>query len=286
MNNTTQRRVLVAGGGYLGRRVAMLEAARGAAVTVTTRSRSRAQALRADGFEVIELALPRAPDAATAWHWPAAPQVLYFLMPPGALAGEGRVEAALDSLEPLLEAGPPARVVLSSSTVVYGDQGGARVDAGSAAAGQGPRAERQLAIEAWWQARGLPLAIVRLAGLYGPGRIIGAAALARGEAVTGDPDAWLNLIHIDDAAALVYRLGSMDAPPAISLGVDDEPVRRRDYYGFVAASIGASLRFEPAAASRDSRRCDNTPTRLATGWVPTCPSYREGVAAGLAADAG
>jgi len=274
---------LVVGAGYLGARLAARHAREAGPVWCTTRGSERAERRRAAGLQVLQLGWP-APPPPAGGHGPlpARVQCLYFLVPPGALGREPGIDACLDSLVPLLERLQPARVVLASSTVVYGDAGGAWVAADSPALGTGVRAERQLAIEAWWRARAPVVHCVRLAGLYGPGRVIGARALAAGEPIAGSPEAWLNLVQVDDAARLLLRVATMPEPPPVLLGADGAPVRRGDYYRFVGEQLGVPVRLAGEAGARDSRRCANTAAIAATGWRPRYPDYRTGVPAALA----
>src|SRR5205823_1354742 len=83
--------------------------------------------------------------------------------------------------------------------------------------------------------------ILRLAGIYGPGRVVGRVeALRAGQVPEGNPDAWLNLIHVDDAVAAVLACDRRGAAGATYLVGDGHPCRRRDYYSLLTAMIGAA----------------------------------------------
>ena len=75
---------------------------------------------------------------------------------------------------------------------------------------------------------GFELAIVRYSGLYGPGRVIRRDALARGQPISGDPDKYLNLIHIEDAASAGLAALDLGKPGRVYLAGDDRPVVRRE----------------------------------------------------------
>jgi nucleoside-diphosphate-sugar epimerase len=170
------------------------------------------------------------------------------------------------------------RAVLSSSTAVYGDRAGATVTAETPVDASGERASRLLAIEHAWTAT-MRHHVVRLAGLYGPGRVIGETSLSEGRIIDGDPDAWLNLIHVADAAALLTRCLGARAT-AIELGCDGHPVPRRVYYATLAASLGCPMpgfSGQPAARGGASRRCDPRSTMARTGWWPMYRDFRAGL---------
>src|SRR5262249_42647713 len=115
------------------------------------------------------------------------------------------VEGLRNALERL--GGRLRRLGYASSTGVDGQGGGGWVEEGSPAE---PRSESgRVVLEAegvlrsFAEAQGLPALILRFSGLYGPGRIVRRDALEKGEAIVGDPDRYLNLIHIEDAARAV-----------------------------------------------------------------------------------
>jgi nucleoside-diphosphate-sugar epimerase len=116
---------------------------------------------------------------------------------------------------------------------------------------------------------------VRLAGLYGPGRIVGMTTLLHGQGVGGDPEDLLNLIHVEDAAALLQAVAAADSSASIELGADGVPLRRRDYYEHLAMRLGVPCRFGRgedtvgfARRRSGSRACCIDPTCARTGWRP------------------
>ena len=73
--------------------------------------------------------------------------------------------------------------------------------------------------------------LLRFSGLYGPGRLLSRVeSLRAGTPLTGNPDAWLNLIYIDDAVTAVRACANHGQAGEIYLGTDNQPIRRRDYY--------------------------------------------------------
>ena len=78
------------------------------------------------------------------------------------------------------------------------------------------RGRSLLEAESRWLAAPIDSFVVRLAGLYGPDRIIGLAAVRDGAPIVGDPQAMLNLIHADDAATLLIAVLEAAAPARIA----------------------------------------------------------------------
>ncbi len=280
-------RLLILGCGYVGERLARAALARGMRVAAMTRSRRRAEALRALGVEAYAAASP-------------------LELPAEVLARAG---AVLDSIPLAREAGsclPPQRAWLPalrerlagarwcgylSSTAVYGDAGGDWVDEDSACRPASARGRARLAAEQAWLESGLPAEAFRLAGIYGPGRNLLARLLAGGyRAVRWEPPRWSNRIHVDDIVAAL--LAAMDAPRpgrVVNLA-DDAPLPHADYVRELARMVGAPMpelltpeaaerELSPAALEffRDSKRVRNA--RLHAELLPTLryPDFRAGI---------
>jgi nucleoside-diphosphate-sugar epimerase len=162
------------------------------------------------------------------------------------------------------------RLVYAGSTGVYGQDDGGWVDEDSPTE---PRHEAgRVCLEGEAVVRevagpgGLPAVVLRFAGLYGPGRIIRREALARGEPIAGDPSRFLNLVHVDDAAAAVAAALDRGRPGRTYLVGDDRPVERREYYERAAAHLGAPApRFLPPAPGSPEARREEANKRSRTG---------------------
>lgn len=242
---------LIVGCGYLGRRVGAWLARRGEAVYGTVRSSRRAEEIAGLGVipRIVDVL-----DSRTLADLPEVHRVLYCIgydRKSGADMRSVRVaglRALLDRLP-----GSVARVVYTSSTSVYGQTGGEWL---CEAAPTEPRttsgqvcleAERALAE---WSAEGRRVSrvILRLSGLYGPGRVIHRTLLERGEAIPGDPARFLNLIHVDDAAQAAVAALDAARPDSLYIVSDDRPVSRGEYHALAARLLGAPApRFDPSA---------------------------------------
>lgn len=262
-------KVLIIGCGDTGRRIADRCLASGDSVVATTRSSDRREQLAAAGIEAQLLDLDNDPDG------PALPRadIVYMLVPPG---GHGSHDPRTAGLLTLLEQnGLPQRFVYISTTGVYGDCGGDWVAETWPRQPQTDRAWRRAAaeqqLEIWSERQGLELVILRVPGIYGPGRLP-TARLERSEPVLHENESpWSNRIHIDDLAAAVVIAGTRDGASGIYNVSDGRPTTMTDYFNRVADACGLprppqisreqaeqQLSVNMLAFLNESRRIDNT----------------------------
>lgn len=180
----------------------------------------------------------------------------------------------------------PRHLLQVSSTAVYGQSAGEWVTENSAALADTPTAPLLVEAEDVALRSGMPASVVRLAGIYGPGRTRLIEQVRNGLHVPQAPEQYTNRIHRDDAAGLLEHLllqadqGELLAP--CYLGVDDEPAPLYEVAQWLAEQVGVKLLAEGATANRvGSKRCSNELARE-SGWAPQYPSYREGYAGMLA----
>jgi nucleoside-diphosphate-sugar epimerase len=288
-----QATTLIVGCGYLGRRVGRLLSDRGERVVGTTRRADRAAELAAWGVEAV-VADVLDPDSMA--HLPAADRALYCVGFDRS-AGSSIRSVYVDGLRHALGRlrGRVGKLVHVSSTGVYGrDDGGWVVE-------DSPVDPRSESGRACLEAEGVvrsqdvdgapPATILRYSGLYGPGRILRREALLRGEPIAGDPGKYLNLIHIDDAAAAAVVALDRGSPGGLYLASDDRPAPRSEFYALAAESLGAPApRFEPhrpgsPGAGRDesNKRVSNRRIRAELGLRLIHPDITSGVPAAIAA---
>ncbi len=284
MNDTG--RVLIAGGGYSGSRAAALLERTAVDVTLTRRPGSAPHASAAT--------LPLDLDG-TAPALPAFDRVL-FLIPPAPGSPEPRLTRLLEALPDT-----PRRVVLASTSGVYGDCGGALVDEDRAVAPATERARRRVEQErtlgVWASAHTVQTTILRISGIYGPGRLP-VARLAAGEPVIREAEAGPgNRIHVDDlAAVLVSALDAATLRPVYNVA-DGNHASATHFYRRVAAIAGlpapreisrarartefSAMRYSFAA---ESRRLDTARLRQDLRPEFFYDDLDEGIRASLAAD--
>lgn len=172
------------------------------------------------------------------------------------------------------------RVVFTSSSAVYGQRDGEWVDESSPTDPASPTAKVLLEAERAIADGPFPATLLRLTGIYGPGRTRLVDLVRRGDAVAGSSPSWTNRIHAADAAkacVLLLELGA-DAPPVV-IGTDDEPADRAEVYRWLADQLGVEgpAVDDERAPDRGSKRCSNGLLR-SLGWEPHYPTFREGYA--------
>ena len=286
----TPLKVLIVGCGYVGARVAARLAAEGHRVFAVTRSAARAEEFARRGWTPIVADVMEPAAIAAAPPMDAVLQAVGF----DRTAGVPKRQVYIDGFARVLTAmaGRCGRVVAISSTSVYGQSNGELVDETSPTepASESGQICLQQEQELWkWRAdqKGdVAASILRLAGIYGPERMLARAeSLRAGTPMSGRGDAWLNLIHGDDAAALAVRALVAGRDGATYLGVDAEPVLRRDFYGELASLLEApaptfSGVVEPGGRGSEAginKRCVNAATQRELGGVLQFPTYREGL---------
>ncbi len=280
---------LILGCGYLGIRVARRLLQRGEVVYGTTRTSKRRDELVRNGIEPV---LVDVLDPSTLDRLPSPDRVLYCVghdrrsqIPVRDVYVDG-LRHAIDRLHYRTR-----RIVFTSSTSVYGDQQGQPVDEQTE---PHPTTESGLAcLDAerllfdFADQRAWPVTIVRLAGLYGPGRIMRRATLEAGDPIRASAEGYLNLIHIDDAATAVIAALEMDQDHELFLAADDRPVFRRDFYGLLTRLLNLDPpQFKPphAPGSRAGdlgKRVSNDRMRRIHNVPLIYPDYTTGLPACL-----
>ena len=274
-------RRLVVGCGYLGERVARVWRDQGDDVYATTRG-DRADALSRVGLRPLRVdvtderplgALPVVDTLVFAVGRSRHPRRSAATMFDIHVAG---LHAVLDALR-----GPPGRVIDVSTTGVYAQDAGEWVDETSPAEPVSEGGTACLAGERllFAHARGRDALALRLAGLYGPGRVPLAAGVTAGRPIGGAPDAYLNLIHVDDAAAAVVAAAAVrPISHRVYVVSDGAPPTRAEYVAALATRLGmAPSLFEGGAGL--GKRVRNARAVDELGWRPRYVSYRQGLAA-------
>jgi nucleoside-diphosphate-sugar epimerase len=290
---------LILGCGYLGRALARLLHARGQDVCGSVRSPQSAFDLPSLHVRPLILDVTQIVTLAALRPLLQAPAIdVYYLVPPGRETPHHSPRSVLiDGLQNVLRMLPAHKIhaaVMASSTAVYGQATGETISADTPPTPNDARGQLLLDSEKIFLAHGPQFRVCRLAGLYGPRRIIGLDAIRSGSPIAGNPAALLNLIHVDDAASLLLAINHAPQAAPIELGSDGRPTQRIEYYRELARRIGAP---EPAVLDErasaqlglnldrlrrsSSKSCDNTPTRTRTGWAPQFPDFRSGLDACL-----
>jgi nucleoside-diphosphate-sugar epimerase len=274
--------VLVAGCGWLGTAIATALVARGDRVTGIRRDAGRASALAPLGIEPLSLDLA-APGAAD--RLPAVDAVV-ACQAAGADGPDAYRAAYVDANRALLVAAARARIrafVYTGSTGVFGQRDGSDVDEFTPPEPASPAAAVLVEAEALVREAsggGLRTAVVRLSGLYGPGRAGLLDRVRSGRHALGPGDgAWMNFCHREDAVAFVLAALDRGAAGAVYHGSDAAPARRREVVEWVAARLGIPPPRTGTAAPGPDRRILSEWSRRELGLTLAFPSFKDGFAA-------
>lgn len=279
--------VVVAGCGWLGTAIGVELRRQGHRVTAIRRDPQKAAELAALGLEplVLDLADPKAYQ-----QFPKDVQGIVCCQAARADSADGYRGAYLDANQTLLRAAAARSVqalVYTGSTGVFGYRDGREVAEDAAVAPTSRTAEllveaEQLLVEAGQ--RGLPTRVVRLSGLYGPGRW-GALTRVRSGALALGPgdDAYMNFCHQEDAVAAVIAALQGGRDGVVYHASDAAPPRRRDVVQWLAAQMGVDPVVSTAMAAPDApnRRIQAEWSRQQLGLTLVHPDYRSGFAQAL-----
>ncbi|MCB1057045.1 MAG: SDR family oxidoreductase [Acidobacteria bacterium] len=283
---------LIAGCGYVGTALARLLAADGHKVYGLRRSRD----VDVPGVETVRADLG---DLASLRGLAPGIQAVVYAASGGERSEEAYrrayVEGPRNLLRALEEGGQRVeRFVFVSSTGVYAQDDGEWVDERSVTEPGGFSGRLLLEGEAVVREGPFPATVLRLAGIYGPGRTRMIEQVRRGEARCTAEPSYTNRIHRDDCARALQHILSLEAPDDPYLGVDDDPADRSAVLRWLAVRLGRPMpEVEDSASSGvggtnqraggRNKRCSNA-RLVGSGFRLRYPSFRDGYAAMLAAD--
>ena len=185
-------------------------------------------------------------------------------------------------LNALADVGAPVRrAVFTSSTAVYAQDDGSFVDEDSPAEAPGKGALLRDAERVLLEGP-FPGTVLRLAGIYGPGRDRMVRAVREGSARCVHPARFGNRIHQRDCAGAIHHLLTHPSPDSLYLGVDSAPVDLCEVFRWLAGELGVAPppevdEREIPAAQRGTRKRVSNARLLASGYSLRVPRYREGM---------
>lgn len=228
--------IVIAGCGYLGRHLAHRHLSRGDQVLALVRRAESQAALQSEGIDTVRIDLdsdtgPAMPDCSSS--------LLYWLAPP---PRSGVSDSRSSRFIELIHGQTPRRVVLVSTTGVYGDCSGDWVDETRQPNPKVPRALRRCSAERQWRdwADGSSgsLVILRLAGFYGPGRLP-LARLRKGLPMLREQESpYSNRIHRDDLIEVCLAAMEKGEAGEVYNVSDGHPSTMLDYFNRVADLAG------------------------------------------------
>lgn len=294
---------LIIGCGYVGREVARRWLEAGHDVAALTRSEANAQQFSDLGIQPV---LGEITNPETLQGLPESETVLYAVGFDRS-ASQSRHEVYVEGLSHALSVikERTQQIIYLSSTSVYGQTAGEWVDETSACEPERENGQICLEAEQLFAQQGLlgeaavegnaRAVILRLAGIYGPGRLLARMEqIKAGEPLAGRPDAWLNLIHLDDIVQTILRCDGDLQLASHYLVSDSRPVTRQEYYETLAQLIEApqprfatgeaadvkSKSTRPNSTERAAgvnKRCNNKRLREELGVELQYPSIWEGL---------
>lgn len=268
--------MVIAGCGFLGEAAAFLFSGAGCRVFGLCSSKESATRLSSRPFETramdITGSLSGIPE-----QWLNPDLLVHCASSKGSGADAYRA-IYRDGLANLLGFFRPQKLIFTGSTSVYAQEDGSWVGENSPA--EPARETGRILLETEQLALDAGGIVVRLAGIYGPGRSVLLRKFQEGSAVLeAGGTRWINQVHRDDAASAIAHLAGSAFSPGIYNVCDDTPATQREVYGWIARFLGKPLPPE-GPCNRDrkrgwtSKRVSNAKLR-GTGWMPRFPSYEQ-----------
>jgi len=236
-------RVLIVGCGYVGIPLGAELARRGHDVFGLRRSASADDELHAAGIQRVVADVTKPETLAGV---PAGLDWVVNCVASGGGSAEDYRRIYLQGTRNLLDrlaTSPPQKLVYTGSTSVYGQTDGSRVNEGSPTEPAAPTARVLLETERLLldseRQKNCPTVVLRVAGIYGPGRSHWLKQYLNGEArMDGTGDRILNMIHRDDVAGCIVAALENGRPGEIYNAVDDRPVSQAEFFQWLADTLG------------------------------------------------
>jgi nucleoside-diphosphate-sugar epimerase len=258
----------------------------------TVRSPEKARRLRAEGIDAVVFE-GTAPSPQIGAALAGVSHVVLSIAPDeGGDPVLRHHRAALDAAEQL------EWLCYYSTVGVYGDFGGDWIDESAPLVPRNMRSDRRVLAEQAWRdyaaERGLPLCILRLAGIYGPGRSTFDKLRSGTARRIVKPGQVFNRIHVEDLARVTALAAEMRLAGTYNLA-DDEPAPPQDVIEYAARLVGLpvppDMPFETAEMTpmqrsfyRDNKRVSNRAIKQALGVDLLYPNYRVGLGQILESD--
>jgi len=284
-------KVLIAGCGYLGKALGKDLAASGAVVWGLRRDPLALKSLELVGIKPFKADLLR-PESLT--QLPEVECLVFCQAPSKNDDTQGTYYEATRNLIEAFHLKRPKKIILISSTGVYGASDGSWVDeetrpedADYLSQEAGARAKILLETEDLILSGLIPSTVFRLGGIYGPRRNR-LNLIKAGKMKPSFSNIYSNRIHVDDAVSGIKLLMEKGKPGEIYLGVDDEPATENQFYSWIYEKLSLAKPSDSKKTNENDRasnkRCSNKKIKQ-LGMKFKYPTFREGYS-GLLAEIG
>jgi nucleoside-diphosphate-sugar epimerase len=285
------QKLFVAGCGDIGLRTAALAKSHGIEVTGLVRSSERAERVAEAGISVITGNLDDASPLKGLNL--SGSMALYCVPPPGGGISDPRAVIFCQALD---RGNEPEKLVYLSTSGVYGDCGEALVTEETPPTPQSARAKRRLAAEQtflnWGAERGVTIVILRVTGIYGPGRIPMDKILGKHPLLNEQESCLTNRIHADDLAEVCLAALLKGEHGDVYNVSDGEASTMTSYFNAIADMLGVSRAPQVSLAEArsvmtplmysymtESRRVDNRKMLERLGIKLRYPTLQKGLEA-------
>lgn len=226
--------IFIIGCGYIGQKLAtrVLTEVEDIEVMALARSSASNQQLQSLGIMTVPGDLDR---SALLSELPTAQTVVYYFAPPPTQGVQDtRLSAFLTALKPKQY---PDKIVLISTTGVYGDCGGAWIDEQQPLKPQTDRARRRIdaetQLQAWQANSGVPTVILRVPGIYGPDRLPIERIQQGLPVLAAEVAPYSNRIHAEDLVTACLLAGVSEGSGIYHVS-DGSPSTMTDFFYQVA----------------------------------------------------
>jgi len=231
------KRIIIAGCGYIGTRVARAWKETAAEVTCLVRSPGHQAALEAEGFTARSCSFDD--PAGIPVLDVAGSIVYYFVPPPGGGTADSRARHFCTAVS---GSAPPAMIIYMSATSVYSETGGGVVTEESPTEAHSAMGKRRLdaeqAFREYGRTTGTPVIILRVSGIYGPGRLP-LMQISQGQPLLNEAESGpSNRIHADDLAAVCQAAADRGEGGDIFNVSDGHPSSMTSYFNACADLLG------------------------------------------------
>lgn len=229
-------KVFIAGCGYIGERIAHVYQESGADIVCMVRSLDHRSRLESAGFYCIDAVLD---DGAALTPFTLKDRILFYLVPPpGGGITDTRARNFIKHLSPLDK---PARIVYMSATSVYDGQALGTVTEDTPPVPDSAMGKRRLDAETVFReygaANNVPVIILRVSGIYGPGRLP-LMQISQGQPLLHEVESGpSNRIHADDLTALCVSAATNAVDGDIFNISDGNPASMTTYFNACADAL-------------------------------------------------